>query len=70
MHEDLQKVPIYIAIKLKAWVDDVETRGIEEARKTKGYHDEPLKGKRKGERSNSLSTKYTQPNWFGLRASK
>lgn len=52
------KVPVYIAVKLKAWVDDVEKRGIKEVRKTKGYHDEPLRGKRKGERSIRLSKSY------------
>ena len=52
------KVPVYIAVKLKAWVDDVEKRGIEEVRKTKGYHDEPLRGKRKGERSIRLSVAF------------
>ena len=52
------KVPLHIAVKLKAWADDFEKRGIEEVRKTKGYHDEPLKGKRKGERSIRLSKSY------------
>ena len=56
--KDLMKVPVYIAVKLKAWVDDVEKRGIEEVRKTKGYHDEPLRGKRKGERSIRLSVAF------------
>ena len=41
-----------------AWVDDVENRGVEEVRKTPGYHDERLKGKRKGERSIRLSKSY------------
>jgi len=56
--KDLMKVPVYIAVKLKSWVDDVEKRGIEQVRKTKGYHDELLKGKRKGERSIRLSKSY------------
>lgn len=51
----LEKVPQYIAIKLQAWVLDVEERGLEEVRKISGYHDEPLKGKRTGERSIRLS---------------
>jgi hypothetical protein len=33
------------------WVDDVEERGLEEVRKIPGWHDEPLKGERKGQRS-------------------
>ena len=41
-----------------AWVDDIEARGLEEVRKTPGYHDEPLKGKRKGQRSVRLTKGY------------
>ena len=55
---DLKGLPSHIVIKLMAWVDDVENRGLEEVRKTPGYHDEPLKGKRKGERSIRLSKSY------------
>ena len=51
-------MPSHIIIKLMAWVDDVENRGLEEIRKTPGYHDEALKGKRKGERSIRLSKSY------------
>lgn len=32
--------------------------GIEEIRKISGYHDEPLKGKRKGQRSVRLNRAY------------
>jgi toxin HigB-1 len=56
--KDLLKVPKYIAIKLKAWVEDVEIRGLEEVRKVPGFHDEPLHGTRKGERSIRLSKSY------------
>ncbi len=45
------KVPSYIVDKLKIWIDLVETEGVMESRKIKSYHDEPLKGKRKGQRS-------------------
>lgn len=40
------------------WVDDVSNRGIREVRKIPGYHDEPLKGKRLGQRSIRLSKAY------------
>ena len=53
--KQLQKVPRYIVENLAAWVDDVEDRGLEEARKILGYHDEPLHGKRLGQRSVRLS---------------
>ncbi len=55
---DLRKVPLYIATKLQAWVEDVGERGLEEVKKVKGYHDEPLKGKRKGQRSIRLNIAY------------
>lgn len=56
--KDIRKLPRYIVEALEAWVDDVEDRGLAEVRKTPGYHDEPLKGDRKGERSIRLSISY------------
>ena len=41
-----------------AWVDRVEEFGVEEVRKIKSYHDEPLKGNRAGYRSARLSRSY------------
>ena len=54
----LRKVPKHIATKLLDWVEDVEDRGLEEVRKIPGYHDEPLRGKRSGQRSIRLSRTY------------
>ena len=56
--KDLRKVPFYIADKLETWVDAVERDGLEEIRKIPGYHDEPLHGDRKGQRSIRLSKGY------------
>src|SRR5260363_230128 len=56
--KDLKKVPLHIAIKLQAWIDDVGHRGLMAARKIPGYHDEPLKGKRQSQRSIRLSRAY------------
>jgi toxin HigB-1 len=56
--KDLRKVPLYIAIKVQAWVDDVGHRGLMAVRKVPGYHDEPLKGERLGQRSIRLSRAY------------
>lgn len=56
--KDLLKVPFYIKDKLFRWMDLVNNEGLEEARKIKGYHDEPLKGMREGERSIRLSRAY------------
>lgn len=40
------------------WVDDVEREGIEKVRNIPGFHDEPLKGGRIGQRSIRLSKAY------------
>jgi proteic killer suppression protein len=56
--KDLQRVPIFIARKLLTWVDAVEIDGLEEVRNCRGYHDEPLFGKRRGQRSIRLSKSY------------
>jgi proteic killer suppression protein len=51
-------MPRHIVENLAAWVDDVETRGLEKVRKVPGYHDEPLHGERRGQRSIRLSRSY------------
>lgn len=56
--KDLGKVPHYIVIKLYQWVESVSHDGLLEVRKITGYHDEPLKGKRKGQRSIRLNKAY------------
>jgi len=57
-NKGLKKVPLYIALKLQAWVDAVGHKGLSEVRKIPGYHDEPLKGKRKNQRSIRLNIAY------------
>lgn len=52
------KVPLHIVRKLQGWIDDVEKTGLNTIRKIPGYHDEPLKGKRVGQRSIRLSKAY------------
>lgn len=56
--KDLKRVPAYVGLKLQAWVDDISHRGLRQVCKVPGYHDEPLKGKRKGQRSIRLSKAY------------
>ena len=56
--KDIKKVPLHIALKLQAWTDDVGHRGLQKVRKISGYHDESLKGNRKGQRSIRLSKEY------------
>lgn len=55
---DLNKVPRHILIKLMAWITDVEDGGLTLVRRVPGYHDEPLKGTRTGQRSIRLSKAY------------
>ncbi len=51
-------LPIQIVKKLQFWACRVEMIGLEETRKIKSFHDEPLKGKRVGQRSIRLSKSY------------
>jgi len=55
---DLYKLPFFIVSKLYRWAESVENDGIEEVRKIPGFHDEPLKGDRKGTRSIRLNRSY------------
>ena len=56
--KQLRAVPAHVKVKLLAWVRAVEQTGLEEVRKVPGFHDEPLKGKRSGQRSIRLSLAY------------
>ena len=56
--KQLNKIPKNIAEALRYWVEAVEGEGVLEIRKLKGYHDESLKGNRKGQRSIRLSKAY------------
>lgn len=54
----LEKMPLHIVTKLQSWVQAVEKYGVAKVRQVKGYHDEPLKGDRKGQRSIRLNKAY------------
>lgn len=56
--KQLRKVPRHIVDNLMIWVAAVEHDGLEAVRKVRGYHDEPLKGDRAGQRSIRLSHAY------------
>ncbi|USN48534.1 MAG: hypothetical protein H6626_05425 [Pseudobdellovibrionaceae bacterium] len=56
--KQLSRCPKAIQQKALFWVKTVEGFGIREVRKKPGYHDEPLKGKRSGQRSIRLSKAY------------
>lgn len=56
--KQLQKVPVQIKRKFFIWIAAVEEQGILEVRKIQGFHDEPLKGDRKGQRSIRLNKQW------------
>lgn len=56
--KQLRKLPKAILAAYYAWVRTVEIDGIRKTRMLPGYHDEPLKGERKGQRSVRLSKAY------------
>jgi proteic killer suppression protein len=56
--KDLKTIPDYVKDKLQDWVESVETQGMAKTRKISGWHDELLKGQRRGQRSIRLSKSY------------
>ncbi len=56
--KQLRRVPRHVAVKLQAWIEMVETDGLTVARRIPGFHDEPLHGSRRGQRSIRLSRAY------------
>jgi len=56
--KQIKILPDHILRKLQKWIIDVEIFGIEEIRGVPGYHDEPLRGNRVGQRSIRLSKAY------------
>jgi toxin HigB-1 len=56
--KDLDRVPDFIREKAMFWIELVELLGLPEVRKRKGFHDEPLRGVRMGQRSVRLNRAY------------
>ena len=56
--KDLQRTPKYLQEKFRAWLVAVNKAGLEETRKRPGWHDEPLLGDRKGQRSIRLNKQW------------
>jgi len=56
--KQLARVPNAIAQKFFFWASLIEEVGIQAVRKQKGFHDEPLKGTRRGQRSVRLNRSY------------
>ena len=58
VEDNLYKLPKQVTNKLMVWQKQVKFLGIREVRKIKGYHDEPLHGDRKEQRSFRLNKAY------------
>lgn len=56
--KQVSRLPKHIRAAFYFWVDSVELDGVHAVRTLPGYHDEPLKGERKGQRSVRLSKAY------------
>lgn len=63
--DNLRSVPVHIARKVGSWIDSIAYDGLLAVRKIPGFHDEPLKGDRKGQRSIRLSKAYRAIYVFG-----
>ncbi len=54
----LEKLPKHIERKFFGWVASVQFDGLRKTKALPGYHDEPLKGNRFGQRSVRLNRAY------------
>ncbi|MFN7095957.1 MAG: type II toxin-antitoxin system RelE family toxin [Gammaproteobacteria bacterium] len=56
--KDLKKLPKHIVINLHLWIANIKLHGLRKTQQILGYHDEPLLGKRAGQRSIRLNKSY------------
>lgn len=56
--KELRQIPLYLQEKFRSWVVAINKVGIVGTRKRPGWHDEPLKGDRKGQRSIRLNKQW------------
>ena len=56
--KQIKRLPKFIKEAVNIWAHSVEEDGIRETRKLPGYHDEPLRGDRKGQRSIRLNKQW------------
>ena len=56
--KQLKKLPEHIRQKVILWVFLVESQSIWDVAKNPGFHDEPLRGERKGQRSVRMNKAY------------
>ena len=56
--KSLKKAPKHVQDKASFWKKLVEMQGLRKIREIKGFHDEPLKGDRRGQRSIKLNVQW------------
>ena len=56
--KQVKRLPSHIRNTIVVWMDVVRSQGLLTARRVRGYNDESLKGKRKGQRSIRLNRSY------------
>jgi proteic killer suppression protein len=56
--KELRRAPQYIQEKFRAWLVAVHNVGLMRVRVRPGWHDEPLQGNRKGQRSIRLNRQW------------
>lgn len=56
--KQVKKIPNAIKTVVETWISSIELKGVNETRQIYGYHDEPLQGKRFGQRSIRLNRCY------------
>lgn len=53
-----RKLPVNVVKKYELWKDIIFRHGPEKLKEFRGFHDEKLKGNRRGQRSSRLSAQY------------
>jgi toxin HigB-1 len=56
--KQMRNVPDFIRNKVIFWIFLVESNGLAEVMRSPGFHDEPLKGVRRGQRSVRINRAY------------
>lgn len=56
--KQLSRIPNFMREKVNYWIFSVEIYGLAEVMKSPGFHDEPLQGDRKGQRSVRMNRSY------------
>jgi proteic killer suppression protein len=57
-YKTLSKAPNHVQRKFEEWVRQLDAMGLQRTSQQKGWHDEPLKGSRKGQRSIRLNNQW------------